>query len=189
MWSASVAGRPVRPGKSPSGALLLPLQKTRGGEDAPPFEVDVIYFERSDAWLREGRATVGLPSIDLPVSRTGVLLYHSPEFRLAVDRGAFRVTDFEPPSSTAFQVNVDSLAVNAPAPPEKREKDKVGRDEVFQGLVDTFNKTSRSGRLSASLPVEVGLPEVGATTFLTSELTGEGSSPSIAFAYQKGGKR
>ena len=190
LWSASVAGRPVRPGKSPSGALLLPLQKTRTGEDAPPFEVDVIYFERSDAWIREGRATLGLPSIDLPISRTGVLLYHSPEFRIAVDRGSFRVAEFEPPSSPAFHPLVDYPGgKEGERAEEKREKDKTGRDEVFQGLVDTFNKTTRSGRLSASLPVHVGLPEVGATAFLTSELTSEGSSPSIAFAYEKRGKR
>src|SRR5215831_531189 len=35
LWSASLAGRPVRPGVSAQGALLLPLRKGRANEDAP----------------------------------------------------------------------------------------------------------------------------------------------------------
>src|SRR4029079_8257165 len=31
LWSASVAGRPIRPGKAPDGSFLLPLEKTRTG--------------------------------------------------------------------------------------------------------------------------------------------------------------
>ena len=35
LWSAAVAGRTLRPGIGPSGALLLPLQKGRTGGDTP----------------------------------------------------------------------------------------------------------------------------------------------------------
>src|SRR5207302_5185551 len=31
LWSASVAGRPIRPGRAPDGSLLLPLEKTSSG--------------------------------------------------------------------------------------------------------------------------------------------------------------
>jgi hypothetical protein len=191
LWSASVAGRPVRPGLAPSGALLLPLQKTRGGEEAPPFPAEIIYFERGEGWGRNGRVNLALPSVDLPVSRTGVLFYHSPEFRLAFDRGNFRVAEFEMPSSRALSGNTlsDVAAPPAPAAPAKEREKKDSRDEAFQGLVDRFRQEARPGRMSSSVPVRVDLPEVGSTVFLTSELTAEGASPSIAFAYQKGGKR
>src|SRR6266436_4205178 len=47
VWSASVSRKPVRPGQWPDGSLLLPLEKARGGEDAPPFVVEVVYLLRS----------------------------------------------------------------------------------------------------------------------------------------------
>ena len=185
-----MAGRPVRPGLSATGALLLPLQKTRGGEETPAFPAEVIYFERGDAWPREGHATLALPSLDLPVSRTGVVVYHSPEFRLSFDRGAFRVAEFEAPLSPALGPEIPASPPPAPAAngPAARAK-KDAREEDFQGLVDQFRQGTRSGRMSAALPVQVSLPEVGSTVFLISELTAEGATPSIAFAYQKGGKK
>lgn len=189
LWSASVAGRPVRPGLSPSGALLLPLQKTRGGEEAPPFPAEIIYFERGEVWARDGRVSLALPSVDLPVSRTGVLFHHSPEFRLTFDRGAFRVADFEMPLSPALSGDALSALSSPPEAPAPGKEKKDSRDEAFQGLVDKFRQEARSGRMSSSLPVQVDLPAVGSTVFLTSELTAEGASPSIAFGYQKGGKR
>jgi len=50
VWSASLAGKPIRPGQSPDGSLLLPLEKTRGGEDSPAFVVEVLYLSRAAAW-------------------------------------------------------------------------------------------------------------------------------------------
>src|SRR5215467_980218 len=37
LWSASLSGRAVRPGQAPDNSLLLPLDKARAGEEAPPF--------------------------------------------------------------------------------------------------------------------------------------------------------
>src|SRR5213078_427979 len=42
LWTASQAGRPVRPGKSDDGALLFPLEKGRAGEEAPVFAIEVL---------------------------------------------------------------------------------------------------------------------------------------------------
>lgn len=192
LWSASVAGKPVRPGVSPTGALLLPLQKSRGGEEAPAFAAEIIYFERADPWTRDGKVSVALPSLDLPVSRTGVVLHHSPDFRLTFDRGAFRMTEFESPISTALaETGLPAMSAPQapPAPVLKEGEKKDARDQAFQGLVDKFRQEARSGRMASSLPVRVDLPEVGANVFLTSELTAEGSAPSIVFAYRQGGKR
>ncbi|HEX6463983.1 MAG TPA: hypothetical protein VFZ98_06010, partial [Vicinamibacterales bacterium] len=46
LWSASLAGRPVRPGVDPTGALLLPLRKGRANEEAPAFAVELMYLQR-----------------------------------------------------------------------------------------------------------------------------------------------
>src|SRR5215469_1815667 len=76
VWSASLMGRPVRPGQSPDGSLLLPLEKARGGDDAPAFAVEIFYLAKATPWNEKGKETVTLPSLDLPISRTGVLLYY-----------------------------------------------------------------------------------------------------------------
>jgi hypothetical protein len=49
VWSATLGGKPVRPGQSPDGSLLLPLEKARGGEDTPAFVVEVLYLGRGAA--------------------------------------------------------------------------------------------------------------------------------------------
>jgi hypothetical protein len=54
LWSASVAGRPIRPGRAPDGSLLLPLEKNRSGDEAPAFIVEVSYMDRTPAWIRQG---------------------------------------------------------------------------------------------------------------------------------------
>src|SRR5580693_6425693 len=80
VWSASLGGRPARPGQSPDGSLLLPLEKSRGGEDAPAFVVELMYVTKAPAWQDKGKEKVTLPALDLPISRTGLLLYYPPLF-------------------------------------------------------------------------------------------------------------
>ena len=48
VWSVTLAGRPVRPGQSPDGSLLLPLEKSRGGDDATAFAVEILYAHEGD---------------------------------------------------------------------------------------------------------------------------------------------
>ena len=83
LWSAALAGRPVRPGVSPTGGLLLPLRKGRTNEEAPTFVVELLYLQRAAGWTEKGDAHLELPAVDLPVSRTGLTLHHSPRFEVA----------------------------------------------------------------------------------------------------------
>ena len=101
LWSATLAGRPIRPGLGTNGGLLLPLQKGRTGEDAPTFVVELVYLQRSDAWTGDGDAHIELPALDLPVSRTGLLLHHSPRFQVEPLPGSFRVESDTGPWSSA----------------------------------------------------------------------------------------
>src|SRR5580692_2858625 len=108
LWSASLAGKPVRPGQSPDGGVLLPLEKAHPGEDSPEFAVEVIYISRGTAWNDKGQFKLGLPALDLPVSRTGLLVFHPPLFKVTTDAGAFRAETYEDPLSAAL---------NPPPPP------------------------------------------------------------------------
>jgi hypothetical protein len=94
LWSASQAGRVVRPGKSEDGALLFPLEKARAGEEAPAFIIEVLYLAHAEAWNDRGRVSLSLPSLDMPVSKTGVMLYYPPVYRATVESGPFRTQEY-----------------------------------------------------------------------------------------------
>jgi hypothetical protein len=90
IWSAAVGGRAVRPGVAEGRSVLLALEKGRAGEDAPTFVVRITYLQAVEAWADKARAHLELPALDLPISRTGVELYHSPRYRASLEPGSFR---------------------------------------------------------------------------------------------------
>ncbi len=199
VWSASLAGKPVRPGQSPDGSLLLPLEKTRGGEDSPAFVVEVLYLSRAAAWQEKGRAKVTLPALDLPVSRTGLLLYYPPLFRVTAEPGPFRTQSYENPTSTILSPAaggvgggiVAGIASPLPAKPMAPEDRKDKRDAT-QALLDSFRAKSAGGKVTGILPVNVQFPAFGPSIFLVSELTAENQAPAAEVSFQrekKGGAR
>src|SRR5215467_3873387 len=62
LWSASLSGKAVRPGQAPDNSLLLPLDKARAGEEAPPFAVEIVYLLRGTAWNEKGQFALALPA-------------------------------------------------------------------------------------------------------------------------------
>jgi hypothetical protein len=118
VWSAALGGRPVRPGQAADGSLLLPLEKSRGGDDAPAFAVEILYLAKATAWGEKGSEKITLPAVDLPISRTGLLLYYPPLFRVTAQPGPFRAQEYENPVSTALLPPATSPAYSAATPVE-----------------------------------------------------------------------
>lgn len=114
VWTVLLGGKPVRPGQSPDGSLLLPLEKSRGSEDAPAFAVEILYLAKASAWEDKGHEKVALPALDLPISRTGLLLYYPPLFRVSTEPGTFRTQEYENPTSAALLPPPAMPAVNEP---------------------------------------------------------------------------
>jgi len=218
VWSAMLAGKPVRPGQSPDGSLLLPLEKSRGGEDAPAFVVEILYLTKATAWQEKGREKVSLPALDLPISRTGMLLYYPPTFRLTAEPGTFRPQTYEVPTSVALvptstvdigsgggvgagsAVGIGGVAVNGlPIQAERLEQfaqlqrsDDKEKKDATQALLDTFRAKSMGGKVTGILPVSVPFPAFGPSIYLVSELTSENQSPFAELSFErdkKGGLR
>jgi hypothetical protein len=182
LWSASVAGRTIRPGLSASGALLLPLDKRRAGEDVPAFAVELTYVQRSAAWEDKGRGSLGLPAVDLPISRTGVVLRHSPRFEVSPEPGTFRSAPDPGPFTDALRQDDVLLQSRAAPPPPAAQPSAESRSE---DLVAQFRKDT-GGRVAAGpLPVRIPFPQFGPLVFLLSELTPEAHAPSIDFSYKR----
>ena len=181
LWSATLAGRPIRPGLSAEGAVLLPLQKGRTGEEAPAFVVELVYLQRAEAWIDKGNARLDLPAVDLPVSRTGLSLHHSPRFKVEPRPGRFRVEVDHGPWSSALS-NPDG------AFPEGCTSRRLSPSNGYKDLLDKFRQ--EAGRTTAGvIPVQVHFPQLGPAVFLAAELTAETRFPSLEMDYKRMGGR
>jgi hypothetical protein len=203
LWSASLSGRAVRPGQAPDGGVLLPLDKARAGEEAPPFAVEVVYLVRGNAWNDKGQFALALPALDLPVSRTGLLLYHPPLFKVTAEPGTFRSAPYENPVSTALGAPRVSTGFGAgaaggiaPPPPapttpqphdsDLKDESKLNRPQSeTEALLDKFKTDSLVGKRAGILPIRVSFPAFGPSLFLVSELTGENRAPSAVLSFQR----
>jgi hypothetical protein len=179
VWSAEVAGRPIRPGVADQDGVLLPLQKGRAGEDAPTFVVELVYLQRVDEWQDKRRARIDLPALDLPVSRTGIALHYSPRFRVELQPGAMRLENDPGPFAEALRGGV-AVSVTSIRP----NKDD-GATAGLQALVDRFRNESGGRTVIGVLPVHVTFPTFGPSIFLASELTAEGNAPSVELAVKR----
>jgi hypothetical protein len=183
VWSARVGGRPIRPGVAEPGAVLLPLEKSRAGEETPTFVVELMYLQQVDAWAEKGLARLSLPALDLPVSRTGVVLHHSPRFRVTMQPGAFRIEDDPGPFAEALRGRASSMPTMPAAP---SAPGTAGTNAMrLQALVDRFRNEAGGRTVVGALPVQATFPQFGPSIFLASELTAESAGPSIALAFRR----
>src|SRR5580704_8260076 len=214
VWSVSLAGRPVRPGQSPDGSLLLPLEKSRGGDEAPAFAIEILYLTKAAAWNDKGHEKVSLPALDLPISRTGLLLYYPPLFRVSAEPGTFHTQLYANPVAAVLEPIDEGgregggalVSNGGPLPAAAKPFDRMEQFAKLQGnetddkekkdatraLLDTFAAKSRAGRVTGILPMKVAFPAFGPSLFLVSELTSENQFPTAEFSFQhekKGGVR
>ncbi len=198
VWSASLGGRPVRPGQSPDGSLLLPLEKSRGSEDAPAFEVEILYLAKAPAWGEKGNEKITLPALDLPISRTGLLLYYPPLFKVTAEPGAFRLEAYQNPISAALAPpSGDAVGIATPAATPSKEFDRLqqfaqlqtadsgAKKDATRALLDTFRAKTTGGKVTGILPMDVVFPAFGPSIFLVSELTSENQFPAAEFNFQR----
>jgi len=200
VWSASLGGRPARPGQSPDGSLLLPLEKSRGGEDAPAFLVELMYVTKAPAWQDKGKQTVTLPALDLPISRSGVLFYYPPMFRVSAAPGTFRTQEYQGPISAALAPGgggIVDIGTPSAVPLQAKEFDRLEqfaklqsngdkeKKDATQALLDSFKSKSMAGRVTGIVPVNIDFPAFGPSIYLVSELTSENQSPAAEFNFQR----
>jgi hypothetical protein len=178
LWSAAIAGRPVRPGAADATAVLLPLDKSRAGQEAPTFVVELVYLQHVDPWKDKSRPRLELPALDLPVSRTGFELRYSPRYRVEPQAGAFRV-DVDPgPFAPALRAPMSTISKD---PKSNDERAASG----LLALADKFRREAGGRTVIGSLPVHVMFPAIGPAIFLASELTAESQAPAVELVVKR----
>jgi hypothetical protein len=188
LWSASVAGRPIRPGRAPDGSLLLPLEKTRSGEEAPAFVVEVSYLDRAASWADKGHTRVSLVAVDLPISKSHLVLHHPPLFRVTPVpglSGSFRVATYAAPESPALRSEPTPSATE-----QQRAEGEIPADQAeTKQLVAKLRNEKHGSPPARNLPLRVMFPHFGPSIFLISELTAENQTPAVEFDFQRERKR
>jgi hypothetical protein len=187
LWSASVAGRPIRPGRAPDGSLLLPLEKTKSGDDAAAFVVEVSYLDHTPAWSDKGHLQLSLLAVDLPISKSHLLLHHPPLFRLTLPAGlsgSFRVATYEASESPALRPGANNPDVG-----KSELTVQGGGDEATRQLVSHLRDAKRASAPARNLPLRVAFPHFGPSIFLISELTSENQTPVVQLDFQRDKKR
>jgi hypothetical protein len=135
----------------------------------------------------KGRTRVSLVAVDLPISKSHLLLHHPPLFRLTPVPGAsgsFRIAPHTEPESPALRSEA------SPVPTDQRAggESAVEHPETSQ-LVAKLRDKSRSSRPARNRPLRVVFPHFGPSIFLISELTGENQTPAVEFDFQRDRKR
>jgi hypothetical protein len=184
LWSAALAGRPVRPGVSADGAYLLPLIKGRAGEQPPTFAVEVTYLLRTLAWSDRGQARLDLPAADLPVSRSGLLVHYSPRFEIEPVPGAFRSETLQAPWTAALRNEAAVPVAASAAPPAPPTGAATGERDggAARALLDKYRKDMGKA-VTGVIPVQVTVPTFGPSFFVAAELTAESQAPALEMKY------
>ena len=105
LWQAFLEGEPVKPAKTESDAILIPMKKsTMQGEDLRSFSIEIGYVTEVDKLSLKGGLVNELPGIDLPISHLRWTLY-LPE--------NYEYTKFEGPVKQVEQLAAAALDVSA----------------------------------------------------------------------------
>jgi len=157
----------------------------------------------------KGHEKVTLPALDLPISRTGLLLYYPPLFKISAEPGTFRMREYVNPTSAVLNPVSAAIggvggATGTAAPTSPKEFDRLEQFAKLQGsddkekkdstlaLLDSYKAKSLGGKVTGILPINVSFPAFGPSIFLVSELTSENQFPAAEFSVQrdkKGGAR
>ena len=150
---------------------------------------------------------LALPALDLPISRTGLLVFYPPQFRLSAETGSFHAQDYADPFTAVLTAEIEEPALDSAVPgsggamelrsvlqtaPGEAMDESMGlaqksaaAKQAAQTLVDKFHASEKGSRASGILPVHINLPAFGPSLYLVSELTSENQSPSAEFNYQQ----
>ncbi len=133
-----------------------------------------------------------MPAIDLPISRTGLVLYHPPLFKVTADPGTFRAETYEDPTSIVFDPAAAVTLGDEEKDSRQRESRLKNEDMAKQGpqsaaqtLVDNFKTKAIGGKSARVLPIRVLFPAFGSSLFFVSELTAENQVAALDLNYQR----
>jgi hypothetical protein len=142
LWSAFVAGQPVKPALDESGAYRIPLARSRG--DVPEgggFPVELTYYARVPRFSWAGRRETVFPVPDAPVSRAFWSVYLPEDLRVLRFGG-----DWERSGAAGWMPVLGGALSASPSSPER---DGLGQ-KIRSGLAELSERMK--GRAAEAEP-------------------------------------
>ncbi len=153
VWTATVAGKSVRPAVDAEGRVLIPLVRSAGAAELAAFPVEVIYVEKQSRLGDSGTMRIDLPQADVPLTHMMVHLYLPAEG--SYKKGILAGTDFEGPLHWVEKFTA-MRSVPSPRP------DQVQPDVQAQELQQQFRqRMDDAARVKGVTPIHVDLPVRG----------------------------
>ena len=179
-----VGGWPRRAARSVPHRGAADSARTRQGRaTCRPLSSRSPIWHASQSWPGKGTLRLPMPAIDLPISRTGVLLHYSPRFKLVIPPGSFRVEPYAEPVTAV-------LREPAMPPPSVAASSPRGASHWRTPRKRTSTRSSSRPDGSAVacrgiLPLDVTFPDFGSTIYLAAELTPEMQLAALGFEFER----
>jgi hypothetical protein len=140
VWSAFVAGAPVRP-TTRGTRLLLPLE--RSGTDDAPISVELIYVTRdANAFPRtKGKVELASPKLDVPLKNARWDLYLPPDYDYAKFAGSMAHEAADAPTIQVYS----SLEYR-----KQEEGKKVAQKSELRGFLSSARRSLSEGKFKAA---------------------------------------
>jgi len=151
VWSATVAGRSIRPALDEDGRVLIPLVRSSSAQaELASFPVELVYVEKQEGVAASGQMRVDLPRVDVPLTHLMVQLYLPAEG--SYKKGILGGLSFEGPLRKVEEFSRISSAGPPPA-------EQVQADVQAQALQEQFTQRVEGEAVAAGVtPIRVQLP-------------------------------
>ncbi len=194
LWSLFVGGSPSKPGKGDKNRVLVPMEKSRGGEDATTFPVEIVYFVKDKKLGAFGKRRVTLPKVDVPVSVMNLSLYLPYGYTYTgfggnMQEGWSGVSSGEFGRARNEEVE-DEFGVNIAPQEAKSQRMLESQVSYEEELKEAVQQVSYTSSQKGVMPVRIDIPEVGALhrfqKFVVPE-DEEGPFPEVKVRYTRRG--
>jgi hypothetical protein len=140
VWSAFVAGEPVRPSKR-QGKLLLPLERDTASD--APLAVELTFVGQDKFPKRSGTVSLASPKFDLPLKNARWDLYLPPDYEYSRFEGSMnRTSDANLPMEQAYSLSEYNV--------QQRAQEEQSKSEWRLGL-ESARKDLKGGNLQKAI--------------------------------------
>lgn len=177
LWSAFVAGKPVKPAKDKNGNILIPLEKSQlSGESLTQFPVEIVYLDKISKMGLLGNLKLNLPQTDIPISQLNWAVY------LPLDYAYFNFGGDVKPMEIVRRLTLGSGAKMRKATWEKEgEYGHIGTQYVPQAQV--IYDEVQSAQAKGVLPIKIDIPGQGRLYNFSKLLVTEKESPWLSVTF------
>lgn len=173
LWSAFVAGKPVKPAKDKKGDILIPLEKSQlQGEILTQFPVEIVYLDQNTKMRLLGRLKLDLPQTDIPISSLNWSVY------LPLDYAYFNFGgDVKPIKRGGYLPSPLGAVVSM----QKALTSSVQHEKHMEQFAPGINyQDIESARMKGILPIKIDIPQQGRLYCFSKLLVTEKESPWVS---------